>query len=129
MVRSMTDVLMYADTLRSPELRNEVPIGIPDPFLYVERDGAKHIAIGAMEIPRLAELGLFQLHPSEEFGSDDLIAEGRSYSEVRAETAVRAVHALGVTQAAVPDTFPLWLADRLRGEGVELTVDADLFDD
>jgi len=29
----------------------------------------------------------------------------------------------------VPETFPLWLADRLRAEGVELTVDADFFDD
>ncbi len=65
---------MYADTFRSPELRHEVPIGIPDPFLYAEKDGVKHIAIGAMEIPRLAALGLFELHPSEEFGSDELIA-------------------------------------------------------
>lgn len=59
---------MYADTYRSPELRHEVPIGIPDPFLYAELDGVKHIAIGAMEIPRLAEFGLFELHPSEEYG-------------------------------------------------------------
>ena len=72
----MTDVLIYGDTFRSPELRHEVPLGIPDPFLYVERDGAKHIAIGAMEIPRLEELGMFELHPGEEYGSDDLIARG-----------------------------------------------------
>ena len=76
--------MIYGDTFRSPELRHEVPLGIPDPFLYVERDGTKHIAIGAMEIPRLEELGMFELHPSEEFGSDELIAEGLSYAEVRA---------------------------------------------
>ena len=28
----MPDVLMYADTYRSPELRHEVPIGIPPTF-------------------------------------------------------------------------------------------------
>src|SRR6476661_9243216 len=56
MVPRMADVLMYADTYRSPELRHEVPIGIPDPFLYAEQDGVKHIAIGAMEIPRLSAL-------------------------------------------------------------------------
>ena len=33
------DVLIYADTLRSPELRHEIPAGIGDPFLYAERDG------------------------------------------------------------------------------------------
>jgi Xaa-Pro aminopeptidase len=119
---------MYADTYRSPELRHEVPIGIPDPFLYAEQDGAKHIAIGAMEIPRLAELGLFELHPSEEYGSDELIASGLSYPEVRQEVVLRAVKGLGITSAVVPETFPLWLADRLRAEGVELTVDHDFFD-
>jgi Xaa-Pro aminopeptidase len=130
MVRRMTDVLMYADTYRSPELRHEVPIGIPDAFLYAERDGAKHIAIGAMEIPRLSELGLHELHPSEEYGADELIrAGGLSYSAVRQEVAIRAVKALGITSAVVPEAFPLWLADRLRGEGVELTVDGTFFDD
>jgi Xaa-Pro aminopeptidase len=130
MVRRMVDVLMYADTYRSPELRHEVPIGIPDAFLYAEKDGVKHIAIGAMEIPRLAELGLFELHPSEEFGSDELMrAGGLSYGELRQEVAVRAAKALGITNAVVPEAFPLWLADRLRADGVELTVDGGLFDD
>src|ERR687888_966627 len=123
----MPDVLMYADTFRSPELRNEVPLGIPDPFLYVEKDGAKHIAIGAMEIPRLRELGLFELHPNEEFGLDDLIADGLSFDAVRHEIPVRAVQALGITSAVVPENFPLWLADRLREAGVELTADGAFF--
>jgi Xaa-Pro aminopeptidase len=123
----MPDVLMYADTFRSPELRNEVPIGIPDPFLYAEKDGARHIAIGAMEIPRLRELGLFELHPNEEFGLDDLIAEGHSFTAVRHEIPVRAVRALGITSALVPENFPLWLADRLRDQGIELKPDDDFF--
>jgi Xaa-Pro aminopeptidase len=81
----MPDVLMYADTFRSPELRHEVPLGIPDPFLYAERDGVKHIQIGSMEVPRLAALGLHEVHPSEEFGIDELIASGLSYRQIRAE--------------------------------------------
>src|SRR6476619_4041442 len=108
MVRRMPDVLMYADTYRSPELRHEVPIGIPDPFLYAEKDGVKHIAIGAMEIPRLSALNLFELHPSEEFGLDELLRSGCSYAEIRQEIAVRAVKALGISSAVVPETFPLW---------------------
>jgi Xaa-Pro aminopeptidase len=124
----VTDVLIYADTFRSPELRQEVPLGIPDPFLYLEKDGVKHIQIGSMEIPRLSELGLFELHPGEEFGSDELVRAGLSYEAVRAEVVVRAVKGIGVTNAVVPEAFPLWLADRLRSEGVELMVDAELFD-
>jgi Xaa-Pro aminopeptidase len=125
----MADVLMYGDTFRSPELRHEVPLGVPDPFLYVERDDVKHIVIGSMEIPRLAALGLFELHPEEDYGRDELIAAGKSYGEIKREIPLRAVEALGVTSAAVPEDFPLWLADKLRAKGVELTVEGDLFDD
>jgi Xaa-Pro aminopeptidase len=125
----MPDVLLYGDTYRLPELRHEVPIGIPDPFLYAEKDGARHIQIGSMEIPRLSELGRFELHPGEEFGSDELLREGRSYRETRQELACRAVASFGISGAVVPETFPLWLADRLRADGVELTVDQDFFDD
>jgi Xaa-Pro aminopeptidase len=125
----MPDVLIYADTFRTPELRHEVPLGVPDPFLYAETGGKRHIAIGSMEIPRLAALGMFELHPSEEFGIDELIGSGLSYPEVRAEVVVRAVKELGVSSAVVPETFPLWLADRLRADGVELTVDREFFSD
>ena len=72
----MPDVLMFADTFRSPELRHEVPLGIPDPFLYAERNGVKHIQISSMEAQRLSALGLFELHLSEEYGVDELIALG-----------------------------------------------------
>lgn len=125
----MPNVLIYGDTFRSPELRHEVPLGVPDPFLYIEKDGVKHIAIGSMEIPRLADLGLFELHSFEGYGSDELIAQGMSYGELRQEIPLRAVDALGITSAAVPETFPIWLADSLRAAGVELTVDGELFDD
>jgi Xaa-Pro aminopeptidase len=124
----MPDVLIYGDTFRSPELRHEVPLGVPDPFLYVEQDGVRHIAIGSMEVPRLRALGLFELHPWDELGADELIAAGLSYPEMRAEVAVRAVAKLGMREAAVPETFPVWLADRLRAQGVQLTVDASLFE-
>jgi Xaa-Pro aminopeptidase len=120
--------VMYGDTFRSPELRHEVPIGIPDPFLYLERGGVKHIVVGSLEIPRLARLGAYQLHPFEEFGSDDLIAEGKSTAEMRREVAIRGALTLGLQGALVPETFPLWLADALRARGVELTVDGDFFD-
>ena len=54
----MPDVLIYADTYRSPELRHEVPIGIPDPFLYAENDGTKHIAIGSLDCVGYASAAL-----------------------------------------------------------------------
>ena len=35
----MTDVLIYGDTIRHPELRHEVTLTLGDPFLYMEKDG------------------------------------------------------------------------------------------
>jgi Xaa-Pro aminopeptidase len=122
------DVLIYADTVRSPELRHEVPIGVPDAFLYVERDGKRHIAISALEVPRLRDLG-FEVHPFEEYGLDELRRSGMTWLEMDEELTLRAVSAIGVTSAVVPGTFPLVLADRLRAAGIELTPDQKFFND
>ncbi len=126
---AVPDVVIYSDTVRSPELRHEVGIGVPDPFLYVEQGGVKHVVVGSMEIPRIEELGGLVCHPYEEFGSDELVAAGMDYNELRLELAVRAIKGLGVSAPLVPEAFPLFLADRLRAEGVELTVDGEFFDD
>lgn len=124
----MADVLICSDTVRSPELRHEVPITIPDPFLYVERNGDRHIVVSSMEMPRLAELDAFTLHPLEEFGIDELRRSGITWSELFDELTVRAVGALGVERAVVPGAFPLRTADRLRAAGVELTPEVEFFD-
>ncbi|HZQ16766.1 MAG TPA: Xaa-Pro peptidase family protein [Gaiellaceae bacterium] len=123
----MTDVLVYADTFRSPELRHEVPLSVPDPFLYLERDGVRHVVASSLEAPRLRELGLFEVHPYEAFGRDELRAQGLESHEVELEIAARAVAEVGITAARVPATFPLELADRLRAGGVEVTPDRALF--
>jgi Xaa-Pro aminopeptidase len=122
----MPDVLIRADTLRSAELRHEVPVAVGDPFLYVERDGARHVLVSALEVPRLRDLGV-EVHPYEEFGLDELRRSGLSSGEIDDELSVRAVRALGVERAAVPPSFPLGLADKLRAAGVELTPDPGLF--
>ena len=82
-----------------------------------------------MEAGRLRELGLFEVHPHEELGMDELVASGLAPGEVDAQLALRAVGSLGLKRASVPDNFPVWLADRLRAAGVELDVDQELFDD
>jgi Xaa-Pro aminopeptidase len=82
-----------------------------------------------MEATRLRELGLFEVHVHEELGFDELMESGLDYRELGAQLALRAVASLGLDRATVPDNFPVWLADRLRAEGVELAVDQELFDD
>jgi Xaa-Pro aminopeptidase len=122
-------VLIYADSFRSADMRHAVPLGVPDPFLYAEQNGSRHVFSSSMEAARLRELGLFDVHVYEELGMDELIASGVDRRELSAQLAVRAVAGLGLEGATVPENFPVWLADRLRAAGVELDVDQDLFDD
>jgi Xaa-Pro aminopeptidase len=124
----VADVLIHGDTVRSPELRHEIPLAIPDPFLYVERNGRRHAVLTAFEIPRLEELGIeVEPHPLEEYGVDELSRSGMRAHEVELEIAARACGALGVAGAVVPPSFPLALADRLRGDGIDVHADEELF--
>lgn len=125
----MPDVLIYGDTVRSAELRHEVPLMIGDPFFYAERDGKQTLVISAMEMPRVREVAPhLELLPPEDFGQDDLVAEGAmSHYEIPLEIAVRATRKLGIENATVPAAFPIELADRLRAEGIVLEPDREFF--
>jgi Xaa-Pro aminopeptidase len=121
------DVLIIADTVRSPELRHEVPLPVPDPFLYAEAGGKRYVVAHSMEIVRLAELDGLEALPLENFGYDDLLREGRTRVEASREVQLRACRQLGISSAVVPPTFPLEAADHLRANGIELRSDRELF--
>jgi Xaa-Pro aminopeptidase len=122
----MSDVLIYADSMHGPEMRHEVPVPIPDPFLYLERDGARHAVVTSFEISRIEPLGI-DAHPLEQFGIDDLLAHGLTRHEALMQTMVRAVGELGITEAVAPYDFPLELADRIREAGIEVKPDKEYF--
>ena len=124
----MPDVLIYADTVRSPELRHEIPLSVPDPFLYVERNGTRHVVTHSLELPRLRGLAGIDVRAREEFGLDELLRSGRDQYEIRDEILARACRELGVSQAAVPASFPLDVAEGLRANGIEVSLARELFD-
>jgi Xaa-Pro aminopeptidase len=124
----MTDVLIYGDTVRHPELRHEVPLTLGDPFLYLEKDGRSHIVITDFEWPRIQEAGVdAELISPTSLGLDELLESGKKWWEVSQEIALRGVNHVGVTKATVPNTFPLGLAEFLRKNGIDLTVDREFF--
>jgi len=123
----MPDVLIYADTVRYPELRHEVPVAIGDAFLYGESNGSRHVLISAMEQPRMRHLKGLTLHAPEEYGLDELVRAGLSREEVMLEVALRAVQAWGIQSATVPPAFPLEVADHLRANGIDVATDRDGF--
>jgi Xaa-Pro aminopeptidase len=126
----MPDVLIVADTVRSPELRHEVPLAVPDPFLYAEVGGKRAVMISSLEASRVADLGLgLEVLTYEDVGSDALLKQGLDAYEFDLALLLNACRQLGVSAAMTPNTFPLGLADHLRANGLELTADQRFFDE
>src|SRR5262245_41889958 len=101
--------------MRVPELRHEVPVPIPDAFLYAEAGGRRIAVLHSLEIPRVqADAPDVEIVALEELGSDELLSQGLKGWEVQLELAVRACKQLGITSATVPEGFPLGHADHLR---------------
>jgi Xaa-Pro aminopeptidase len=120
----MRGLLLYGDTERSAALRHEIPVPIGDPFLFAEVDDATYILTSRLEIGRLARaLPDATLFDYFELGYKELVESGLSRAEASREVEARAVQRIGIEEAIVPAEFPLALADRLREDGVELTVD------
>jgi Xaa-Pro aminopeptidase len=122
------DLLIHGDTVRSPELRHEVPVPIPDAFLYAEKGDRRVVILHSLEIPRVREEApQLEIVPLEQLGTDELFAQGKQAWEIELEVAARACRELGIEHATVPPSFPVAHADHLRANGIEIAVDRDLF--
>jgi Xaa-Pro aminopeptidase len=111
-------------------MRHEVPLPVPDPFLYAERDGQRHVLASSFELGRIEEVAPgIELLPYEEFGLDELYAQGLPREEIELEILLRAVRRFGIEQAVAPSTFPLEAADHLRANGIDVKADRRHFVD
>ena len=120
----MRGLLLFGDTERSAALRHEIPIPIGDSLLFAEVDGRRYVLTSHLEHERVK-----RARPDAEvldyfaLGFKDLVERGLSFAEAGREAEVRAVKEIGMTEAIVPGDFPLALGDRLREDGVALTID------
>jgi len=126
----MPDVLIVADTVRSPELRHEVPLAVPDPFLYVEVAAKRIVVVSSLEAGRIRDLGTdLDVLTLEDVGVDDLLKRGLDSYAVERDLHLSACRTLGLEAAVTPNGFPLGQADYLRSQGIELTADQRFFDE
>jgi Xaa-Pro aminopeptidase len=123
------DVIIFGDTIRSPELRHEVPLAVADPFLYVERDGTRTAYVSSLEVPRLRELDGLATVPLEDLGLDELVEQGLGWHQLTTELVLRAVRAAGLSSVITPRDFPLEVADYLRANEIEVEAHGELFDE
>jgi Xaa-Pro aminopeptidase len=128
MAAETTDVLIVADTHSSPEMRHEVPLLIPDPFLYAQAGGKRYAATVSFEKGRIEELRLgIDVLAWEQLGLDELLDRGVRPHELAREITLRACREIGLSSALVPEFFPAGIADFLREGGVELIPDPEHF--
>ena len=123
----MPDLLLYGDTERSAALRHEIPIAIGDPLLYGEVDGQAYVMTSSLERDRIAavrpDAALVEI---SDLGFHELLGSGMSDDEVSIELVSRAAAHIEVRQATVDFDFPLGVAERLRADGIRLSVQDDL---
>jgi Xaa-Pro aminopeptidase len=124
----MSDVLIVGDSMRNPEIRHEVPVAVPDAFVYAEHGDRRLAVVGSFEVPRVEAVGAgLEVYAFERFGRDELQEQGLTYDEILREVTVRVCSELGVRDAVVPPDFPLEVADRLRESGVAIRPDRPFF--
>lgn len=124
----MTTYLLYDAPARSPEMRHEIAEPTTDPVVFMEHDGAR-IVVGS-----LLDLAIFTKREDvvdefwswHELGIEELISnEAVPEHVIGPQLVVRALHRIRVKAVSVPPVFPTLVADLLRSNGVEVTVEGE----
>jgi Xaa-Pro aminopeptidase len=120
----MRGLLLAGDTERSAALRHEIPVPISDPLLFADVDGRRYVLTTRLERDRVQrELPDAKILDFFDLGYKELVESGLTMHEAGLEIEARVVRDIGISEAIVPADFPLALGDRLRQDGVVLTVD------
>ena len=120
----MRGLLLAGDTERSAALRHEIPVPIGDPLLFADVDGRRYVLTTRLESDRVQrELPDAKILDFFDLGYKELVESGLTMHEAGLEVEARVVRNIGISEAIVPADFPLALGDRLRQDGVVLTVD------
>jgi Xaa-Pro aminopeptidase len=119
--------LLVGGSERSPELRHEVAAVVPDPLIWLERDGEATVWSSPLDIEPLLHAGaIADVRSSDALGFYAL-RRRLPMPDVFAEMTRRVLAEEAIGGVRVPWDFPLRIADALRDAGVTVTVDADAF--
>ena len=123
----MAALLLYGDTERSPAMRHEIPVAIGDGMLFAAVDGRTAILTSWLERDRIAAvLPGAEILDFVDLGMRTFVEQGMSRLEAEREVIAKAVKQLAISEAVIPGDFPVAVADRLRADGVSLSIDDEL---
>jgi Xaa-Pro aminopeptidase len=126
----MTDnLLIHADSQRDADMFVATGVTVVDPFTYLERNGQGVIVASVLEADVIRrDSRASEVWTDDQFGGRELMAKGWSYHDAEMEVVRRVLEKAGAQAVVVPPSFPLSLADYLRGKGHTVTPDRDLFE-
>jgi len=120
-------VLFYADGYKFPDVYHVTRFLAPDPIIALEQDGEVVIVANSLEEGRARkESRAREVFNIDHFGAKELSATGITREELDAEITKRLLESRGLRRVAVGSYFPLGMAERLRGLGIELVIDRAL---
>ena len=73
--------VILSDTLRSPEMRRELPLAMVDPAIFIEHGGTRKAWVTGFELERVAGFTGLESVGLEELGLDELTAKGMSHQD------------------------------------------------
>jgi Xaa-Pro aminopeptidase len=116
--------VIHADSVRDPDLYLATGISVVDPFTYVETNGKRVIVTSELEADAARRNSTAtDVWTGTEFGARELIKGGMDWNVATLEVVLRALQKLDVSEAAVPPSFPVELADYLREHGIGVHAD------
>ena len=120
----MPALLLYGDTQRSPAMRHEIPVAIGEGMLFAAIDGRTAILTSWLERDRIAAvLPDAEILDFIDLGMRAFVEQGMSRLEAEREVIAKAVKQLAISEAVIPGDFPVAVADRLRADGISLSID------
>ena len=112
--------LIVADSEKSADMLYASGFRAPDPFIYYRRGDEKGIVLSVLEHDR----GIRERHPWVKIHRLEEFSSGGGDT---AEVIQALANYLGITEYIVPKDFPLYLADALRGSGLQVACKKDDF--
>jgi Xaa-Pro aminopeptidase len=120
-------LLFYADGYRFPDVYHVTRFLSPDAIIALEDGDEIVVVANSLEEGRVRKqsraTSVFNI---DEFGAKEISAKGVSREELDANVIARFLVSRNTKRVAVASYFPLGMAERLRGLGIDVTVADDL---